>query len=321
MNSIRPMREMTAAMIAFVAFTACDAKAVAKLKGSERLATDNRSSGDAGPGRDARCTVAQAGKSLPSAAQETSGFARSLRDPSLFWTHNDAGNKPLLYAISSTGDLAGTVRVDAATLVDWEDLAAAPCRDGRCLYIGDIGDNDEKRGSVTIYEVSEPSPEAGSTSRATALQARYPAGPRDSEAMFIAAGDLYLVTKGHSGPVELYRYPLQSRPAGVATLELVRQLLPAPKKNDDRVTAAASSPDGRWVAIRSYRTLYLYPTSDLLANGATKPATFDLNDLGETNGEGLELANDGTVWLTSEGSKKNPPRWASLKCALPAIPT
>ena len=35
-------------------------------------------------------------------------------------------------------------------------MASAPCGNGSCLYIADIGDNDAKRKEVTIYRVPEP---------------------------------------------------------------------------------------------------------------------------------------------------------------------
>jgi hypothetical protein len=312
---------MVAALIPAFILAGCDGREVRDANGAPLRSADERVSAADATENSAACTIADSGRPLPAVTRESSGLSQSRRDPGIFWTHNDAGNKPLLYAISSDGNLAGTVRVQGASLTDWEDIAAGPCGGTSCLYIGDIGDNDEKRSAVTIYEVPEPTPDAASTPPATALRVRYPAGARDSEAMFIASGNLYLVTKGRSGPIELYRYPLTKRPAGIATLELVREIMPAPTDNDDRVTSAAASPDGRWVGIRTYRTLYLYPALSLTgsSNGGPEPMTMGLNSLDETSGEGLELANDGTVWLSSEGSKKQPSSWARLKCALPTV--
>src|SRR5690606_35790762 len=97
-----------------------------------------------------------------------------------------------------------------------------------------------------------PEPEAGSTETATpvTLRARYPGGPRDAESLFAGPdGDLFVVTKGREGPVELFRYPSPHRPGETVTLEVIGQLLPRPSDSDDRVTAATTSPDGRWAAI------------------------------------------------------------------------
>ncbi len=267
----------------------------------------------------AACRVAEAARPLPREAHESSGLTRSRRDTALFWTHNDAGNEPVLFAVDARGALAGRVRVDGAALEDWEDIAAGRCGSSNCLYIGDIGDNDAARSSITVYRIEEPAADAPATTPAAALRGRYEGGARDAEAMFVIDDRIHIVTKGRTGPIELYRYPQDGEGGGTASLERLRELMPAPKSSADRVTAAAASPDGRWVGIRTYRTLYLYRAADLTAGGgASAPSvTMDLRPLREEKGEGLALANDGTVWLSSEAAKKAPPRWARLTCALP----
>jgi hypothetical protein len=46
---------------------------------------------------------------------------------------------------------------------------------------------------------------------------------------------------------------------------------------------------------------------------------FDLTPLSEVQGEAVALADDGTVWLTSEAEDKRLlPTWSRLTCALPA---
>lgn len=265
------------------------------------------------------CRVAEAGQSLPDDVRESSGLAQSRRDPELFWTHNDAGNDPDLFALSTTGEVVQRVRVSGAELTDWEDLAAGPCGTGNCLYVGDIGDNDGEREHVTVYRVPEPERGATRSAPAQALHARFPDGPRDAEGLFVLpSGELYVVTKGRGGPVALYRYPAPARPGEVATLERVRELFPEPGDADDRVTGAGASPDGRWVGIRTYRTLYLYPAAALVGGGAVEPTTVDLAPLEQKQGESVVIAGDGSVWMTSEaGGKKGSPGWARLRCTLP----
>ena len=73
------------------------------------------------------CTVAGRDISLPQEVRESSGLAQSARDPGLFWTHNDAGGDPTIYAVDEEGALRGLVRVTNAELRDWEDIAAGPC--------------------------------------------------------------------------------------------------------------------------------------------------------------------------------------------------
>ena len=268
----------------------------------------------------AMCSVVEAGNALPDAVRETSGLAQSRRDPELFWTHNDAGNDPVLFGIRLGGELAGRVRVEGAALEDWEDLEAGPCESGSCLYVGDIGDNDAERESITIYEIPEPAASATRTAAARVLPARFPDGARDAESLFVRpAGEIFIVTKGRQGPIALYRYPSPHRPSTTVALERVRELAPQPADERDRVTGATASPDGRWVAVRTYRTLLLYRASALVGSGAVDPIRVDLEPLGEIQGEALVLGNDGTVWLTSEAeNRKDRARWGQLRCALPS---
>jgi hypothetical protein len=101
------------------------------------------------------------------------------------------------------------------------------------------------------------------------------------------------------------------------TLEAVRELAPQPREVGDRVTGASATPDGRWVAVRTYAALALYRTADLLGNGQPA-AQFDLDPLAEPQGEAVSLANDGNVVLTTEGSGKHlPATIAHLHCVLP----
>lgn len=274
------------------------------------------------------CEVIDADMPLPDEVRETSGLARSTRDPGVFWTHNDAGNDPELFAFDRDGRLIQRVVVTGSELVDWEDLESAPCGDGgACLYVGDIGDNDAERDHITIYRVPEPGARDTRTAPAEALHARFPDGPRDAEALFAArSGDLYIITKGRAEEIGLYRYPAPQRPTGTVTLERVRTLFPAPRDGGDRVTAATSTPDGRWVGVRTNRRLYLYPARALLSAGpagagetgtdAVEPITIDLSPLAEPQGEALAMADDGAVWVSSEADDEGP-RWSRLRCSLP----
>lgn len=267
-------------------------------------------------GRD--CEVVEANMALPPEVPESSGLARSARDPDRFWTHNDAGNAPRIYAVDAAGQLVQQVRVTGAEMVDWEDIEVGPCGGESCLFVGDIGDNDGERSRITIYRFTEPAPGAGESEPAAPLHARFPDGPRDAEALFVGgAGDLFVVTKGRRGPVGLYRYPSPHRAGEVVTLEHVRDLLPEPGNGEDRVTAASATPDGRRIGVRTYRTLYLYPAAALVSGDPVDPTVLDLSGLDEAQGEALVLANDGSVWLSSEAEgKKGRARWSRLRCPL-----
>src|SRR5689334_16831328 len=89
---------------------------------------------------------------------ESSGLVASRRNPGLFWTHNDSGDLPLVYAFDRAGRSRGTWRVEGAQAVDWEDIAAGPgpTQGQSYLYVGDIGDNPRQRDSIVVYRFPEP---------------------------------------------------------------------------------------------------------------------------------------------------------------------
>ncbi len=262
------------------------------------------------------CTIATATKPIPTEVRETSGLARGRTNPDVFWTHNDSGNETELFALSTDGTLAARVTIEGAKLSDWEDIEAGPCGDANCLYLADTGDNAERRARITIHEVIEPKLPATTARINRSIVARYSDGPQDAEALFrLPDGELFIVSKGRRKPIAVYQ--LRNGGAnGEATLERVRELFPAPTDERDRVSAATASPNGEWVAIRTYRTLYIFGTQQLL-NGGEAAITFSLEPLAEKQGEAVALDDDGKVWLTSEAEqKKDQPTMASLQCTL-----
>ncbi|HSK20513.1 MAG TPA: hypothetical protein VK912_15270 [Longimicrobiales bacterium] len=269
------------------------------------------------PAQAQACRTIDGGTALPGEVRETSGLAVSS-DATVLWTHNDRGHDPVLYAVADNGGLHSTVVVTGTEPVDWEDIEAAPCASGRCLYIADIGDNDQVRAHITIYEITEPGPD-DDRAGARAMRARYPDGARNAEAMFmLPGGDVYIVTKGDDSAPALYRFPAHMRARENVVLERVRGPMAQPQQRRDYITGAAATPDGRWVAIRTYGALHIYAAADLLSGTGRASITVDLSPLGEPQGEGVAIADDGTVWLSSEAEGGGAaPRLARLSCTLP----
>jgi hypothetical protein len=264
------------------------------------------------------CRVDAAGVALPAAVHESSGLALSGAGDAL-WTHNDSG-RPTLHLVGTDGTPRGEVRVTGARLTDWEDIAAGPCPGGgRCLYVADIGDNQARRADVRLYRVPEPRPGDAQSAPAEALTAVYPDGPRDAEAMFVLPdGGVHVVSKGETGPIVLYRLPRTARPGTPARLERVAELAAGPVDRRDRITGAAASPDGRWVVLRTLRSLAFYRAGGLASGQLGTPLTFDLRALDEPQGEAVDWGPGNVLYLSSEGGKKETPATLSrLTCTLP----
>ncbi len=79
----------------------------------------------------------QIGTIRDDAIPESSGIAASRKYPGVFWTHNDSGNAPVLYAINREGKTINAFAVSASNR-DWEDICID---DEGHLYIGEIGNN------------------------------------------------------------------------------------------------------------------------------------------------------------------------------------
>jgi hypothetical protein len=259
---------------------------------------------------------------------ESSGVAASRTHPGVLWTHNDSGDGPYLYATDLRGRDRGALRVRGADAHDWEEIALGPCPravgTGDCLFIGDTGDNSEDRYGVTVYAVREPEPPTSpaDTQRVTdapaVLRLRYPDGPHDVEAAYVSPQDsaLYLVSKGRSGPIRLYRVALEGWGAdSVITATLVQVLPIEPDPSAGRwITDAAIRGDGGLVTLRTKSDIYFFtPGAGGQLHPAGRPAC-RIRGL-EYQGEAIDFLQDGTFVLTSEADgPKRPGQIHVVRC-------
>jgi hypothetical protein len=247
---------------------------------------------------------------------EASGVAISRRSPGRLWAHNDAREE--LVALDTKGSVTGRVRLAGVKIEDWEAVAVGACPGGSCLYIGDIGDNEARRKSITIHRFAEPSAE-GSVDIKDTFHATYPDGAQDAETMLVAPnGSVYIVTKGETGAVALYRFPRNLRPGATHQLERVGKPRTTAKSSaSERITDGTVSADGNWVVLRSRESLTFHRAADFFAGNWVEAARIDLKAAGEAQGEGVAMAADGTVYLTGEGGGKSQPgTFATLTCSV-----
>lgn len=215
-----------------------------------------------------------AGVLLDPQLSEISGLAASSQHEDVLWLIDDGGNPPRLFAVSTTGRRRATFRIEGVTKTDWEDIAAFELDGRRYLLIADTGDNGGLRRTLQLHVVEEPAVlENARLTPAWSIAFRWPDGARDCEAVAVdaARGQILLVSKKRQPP-ELFALPLRparnrlvtALPVGPLTgvpqpdAERIRQS-PTRAKLDGQVTAAAVSPDGRTLAVMSYRYLLLYP--------------------------------------------------------------
>lgn len=216
---------------------------------------------------------------------ESSGLARSTTHPGVFWTVNDSGNPPVLYAFELSGKSVGQVTLQGAHNDDWEALAYEP----GTLYIGDIGDNGSRRKEVKLWSVAEPDPERTQEVAGRCLRVRYPDGPHNAEAMFAWDGWLYVAIKQFgTAPIGVYRANTSWSTSRRHTFQNVLRLTPG-----EMITGGDISADGTRIALTGYRHVFVYigqgkPESIL----STRPHKLALGRAGQVEAlafDGLDL--------------------------------
>jgi hypothetical protein len=250
--------------------------------------------------------------------REGSGVAASRQSAGHFWAHNDSG-EPTLALLDAQGNTVAHLRVAGATVEDWEAVAVGRCPAGTCIYIGDIGDNQAERRTVTMYRAPEPGARASSTTRADVFHLRYPDGPHDAEALLVTPeGNIFIVTKGGTGPVALYRVPPDAKPGATVTLQQIgKSRRPGKASSSERITDGAVSPNGTWIALRTNNEILLYAAKDLLSGNWRETSRVPLRSLREPQGEGITFGDDRTLYLVGEGGgKAQPGTFARLTCSL-----
>jgi hypothetical protein len=279
---------------------------------------------------------------LPSVITESSGIVASSTNDNVFFTHNDSGDSARYFAIDRSCRLLATFNVQGATAVDWEDIARGPGAGGRsAIFLGDIGDNNSTRSSVTVYEVPEPSVDVGRTGavisqRAVAHRFTYDDGPHNAETLLVEprTGRIIVVTKADDGDSGVY-VATGSVLHKAGTIDFTRIATGVPLTRSpiavfggDLATGGDVAPDGSRVVVRTYAQAFEWTVSDgdVVAALQGTPQRIDLPD--ERQGEAIAYTRDGKdLVTTSEGdgaplnlvpAAPSPPPTSTASTASPA---
>ena len=202
-------------------------------------------------------------------------------DDGLFLTTNDSGDTGRVFAVDHNGRTLGVTH--------WSDdptdtEALAPAGHGY-VWVGDIGDNVGRRSSVEIARI--PIGRGDRTVNPVTYRLSYPDGATDAETLLRdpSSGRLYIASKNVFGGV-LYAVPHLDA-SGTNRLEAVGRVLPV-------ATDGSFFPDGKHLVVRNYTSAVVYSWPSLQPVGS-----FDLPH--ERQGEGIAVADDGRVYVSSEG--------------------
>jgi len=224
---------------------------------------------------------------------ESSGLV-ALDD--LVVTVNDSGDTGRVFAVDrSSGETVG--------VTTWSDEpedveAVAPAGPGE-VWVADIGDNAEARGSVSVARVPAGRGDRDVREEVETYDLVYPDGPHDAETLLSVPGSgrLVVVTKGVFGG-QVMLAPERLDPDGPNRL---REVGAGPAIATD----GAFWPDGRHLVVRGYSTasVHAWPSLELVER-------FDLPS--QVQGEGIAVDDDGVVLISTEG-----PRSDVLRVRLP----
>jgi len=231
---------------------------------------------------------------------ESSGLAASGLAAGVFFTHNDSGDTARFFRFDRKGSVDATYSLKGAIAVDWEDMARATVDGTSYLYLADVGDNAERRETVTIYRVEEPTTDGTQTIEKYQTYAlKYPDRPHNCEALFVTSnGDMWVVTKNAGGVSKVF---VQKKPAasGAYTFLHVADIeIDTGGFGGKLVTAADVSPDGKYVVLRTYSAALEFAAPAKFADWTkSKPTAIRLAL--EIQGEAITYSKDGLALVTT----------------------
>jgi len=150
-----------------------------------------------------------------------------------------------------------------------------------------------------VYRVPEPDLSSidGAIDGAVPLEYEYPDGVFNAEALFVADGSIFVITKDRD-EARVYRGDATGDGSTVEILELITIL-----SLGAEVSGADVSWDGSTIAFRGYKTVWMWhrPPGTQMADALeTEPCTAPSPD--ELQGESIAFLSDGSYATVSEGS-------------------
>ncbi|WP_439128421.1 hypothetical protein [Polaribacter sp.] len=252
---------------------------------------------------------------LPKALEEVSGIEIAAKS-SLIWMINDSGNKPELFGLNEKGEIIKEIYIRAKNH-DWEDLTSDA---NGTIYIGDFGNNKNKRKNLSIVivahnELDEKKAEVDEIEFEYPNQNKFPPKKEeryfDAEAFFYFKKYLYIFTKSrvkdNYGKTTLYKIPAKK---GDYVAEIVDEF---ENCNDFKcaITAADISNDGKKVVLLSQSNVIVFTDfmGDKFLSGKVKiiPLKYP------SQKESITFKDNNTVLITDERARASDGNLYQLK--------
>lgn len=241
---------------------------------------------------------------LPSILKEASGAQKTMGSD-LIWMINDAGNPPIVYGTDLKGKIVKSLKINAENN-DWEELTTD---DKGNLYIGDFGNNNNKRTDLVILKIKKEDLESTVPIVTEKISFHYPDQDKfppkkkkkyfDCEAFFFFNDSLYLFTKSRvdnkHGKTNMYKIPAKS---GCHEALKIDTYNTSCNKITCWTTSADISPDKSKVALLTPEALIIFTDfeNDEFFNGKMKEYPFEFI----TQKESVCFKDNDTVYITDE---------------------
>jgi hypothetical protein len=245
---------------------------------------------------------------FPEKLKEVSGITY-IPESKLLWVIEDSGNANKIYGLNPKGKLEKSITIQNAENIDWEEITKD--KEGN-LYIGDFGNNENKREDLCIYKIEKDSllkniiNSSYKVSFAYPEQKEFPPKKKDLlydvEAFFEFKNNFYLFTKNRSskfdGTTFLYKVPNR---AGFHQAKLLGEFKTGGSFENNAITSATISPDASKVLLLSHSKVWLFQkfTSDNFLAGEV--SEFKLNHFSQK--EAICFKDNSTLLIADEKNK------------------
>ncbi len=225
------------------------------------------------------------------------------------WMLQDKGNPSELYVYSADGTFENTVTVNNQENTDWEDLSQD--KNGN-IYIGNFGNNDNKRKDLRILKVDAATIQFNSVnvSQETTFyyedQTEFP--PKKSNLLydceaFVATNEaFYLFTKnrskGFDGTFYVYKVPNKN---GSFKAEEIATLKTCDQYKSCAITGAALNKNGNEIALLTHDKVLLIP---FVNDDSFKQENITIKELGHNSQkEAITFKSDNQLFMADESEK------------------
>ncbi len=223
------------------------------------------------------------------------------------WAINDSGNSTEIHQIDSLGNINRSINITNAKNIDWEDLTQD---DFGHFFIGDFGNNNNKRRDLTVYKIENPIDIKTTETEAEIIRFKFidqnlknttdSIKNFDLEAFIFYKGRLYLFTKNRTKPFDGYAnlYRMEDYASNQKAKRISRFKTCQAGKYQCWITGAALSPNRKKLALLGSNKVWIFKNwkgDDFFSGDLTE---IDLGLI--TQKEAVTFLNDSLIVIADE---------------------